>query len=720
VIFYDPRMARADSRIAELRELLHRANRAYYADAAPFMADSEFDRLLAELADLEARHPELADPNSPTQRVGGAPATGFAQVTHGVPMMSVDNTYSVDDLRAWWERCERSLGRPFAAVADPKVDGVAISLRYERGRLVQAATRGDGTVGDDVTRNVRAIDAVPLVLAAPAGSAVPAVLEVRGEIFMPDASFERINDERRRAGEPEFMNARNSTAGTLKSLDPAVVRSRGLSFVAHGAGRFEDVTLGGRPVATYHDFLRALRALGVPVSGTEVRCTSADECVAAIERFGATRAELPYAVDGMVVKVDAFADQRELGATAKAPRWAVAFKYPAERKPTVLRAIAWQVGKGGTLTPRATMDPVIIAGTRVQHATLHNIDEIHRKDIRIGDTVIVEKAGEIIPQVVEVDLSRRPNRSVPVEPPAGCPSCGEAVTKEGPKLFCTNAACPEQFRERLKWFVGRNQMDIDGLGERIVDQLVDSGMVKGFADVFRLDPARVAELTSESASKGGKAVVRKIGAKTAASIHASAEEAKGRGLARLLESLGIRHVGTASAKAFARAYPDLDALLAAGVEDLKEIPDIGEVTAPSIHADLHSAAMQRTFRELRAAGVSVTSPIYRARTAAGAGAQGSLFGDGGGDEAAAAGTAEGSPFAGKTVVLTGELERMDRRAATERLEELGAKVSGSVSKKTHLVIAGPGAGSKLAKARELGVEVWDEDRFLAALGVSPS
>jgi DNA ligase (NAD+) len=689
-------------RIDELRELLHRANRAYYVDAAPFMSDAEFDRLLAELAALESAHPERFDPNSPTQRVGGEPSTGFAQVTHRVPMMSVDNTYSTDDLRAWWDRCENALGHPFAAVADPKVDGVAISIRYEHGQLVQAATRGDGTVGDDVTRNVRAIDAVPLVLAASAGSPVPPVLEVRGEIFMPNASFERINDERRRAGEPEFMNARNSTAGTLKSLDPAVVRSRGLSFVAHGVGHVEDVTLDGRPVATYLDFLRALRALGIPVPGTEVRCTSADECVAAIERFGAARADLAYAVDGMVVKVDAFADRSALGVTAKSPRWAVAFKYPAERKPTVLRSIAWQVGKGGTLTPRATMDPVVIAGTKVQHATLHNIDEIHRKDLRIGDTVIVEKAGEIIPQVVEVDLSKRPADALPVEPPAACPSCGEPVTKEGPKLFCTNAACPEQFRERLKWFVGRNQMDIDGLGEKIVDQLLDAGLVRGFADVFRLDPARVAELTSESVTKSGKRVVRKIGGKTAESIVAGAEQAKGRGMARLLESLGIRHMGTASAKAFARAYPDIDALRTASPEDLMQIHDIGEVTAPSIHADLHSPAMDRTLRELRDAGVSMASTTFRARDEARDGSPSGTPGD--------------ADFAGKTVVLTGELESLDRRTATERLEALGAKVTGSVSKNTHLVIAGPGAGSKLAKATELGIEVWDEARLLRALG----
>jgi DNA ligase (NAD+) len=685
-------------RIDELRELLHRANRAYYVDAAPFMSDAEFDRLLAELAALEAAHPERFDPNSPTQRIGGEPSTGFVQVTHRVPMMSVDNTYSTDDLRAWWDRCEKALGHSFAAVADPKVDGVAISIRYEHGRLVQAATRGDGTTGDDVTRNVRAIDAVPLVLAAPEGAALPPVLEVRGEIFMPNASFERINDERRRAGEPEFMNARNSTAGTLKSLDPAVVRSRGLSFVAHGVGHVEDVTLDGRPVATYLDFLRALRTLGIPVPGTEVRCTSADECVAAIERFGAARADLAYAVDGMVVKVDAFADRAALGVTAKSPRWAVAFKYPAERKPTVLRSIAWQVGKGGTLTPRATMDPVVIAGTKVQHATLHNIDEIHRKDLRIGDTVIVEKAGEIIPQVVEVDRAKRPADALPVEPPAACPSCGEPVTKEGPKLFCTNAACPEQFRERLKWFVGRNQMDIDGLGEKIVDQLLDAGLVRGFADVFRLDPARVAELTSESVTKSGKRVVRKIGGKTAESIVAGAEQAKGRGMARLLESLGIRHMGTASAKAFARAYPDIDALRTASPEDLMQIHDIGEVTAPSIHADLHSPAMDRTLRELRDTGVSMASTSFQARVAS------------------APDTPSDAFFAGKTVVLTGELESLDRRTATERLEALGAKVTGSVSKNTHLVIAGPGAGSKLAKATELGIEVWDEARLLSALG----
>ena len=388
--------------------------------------------------------------------------------------------------------------------------------------------------------------------------------------------------------------------------------------------------LRGHAVDTYHNFLLALRAFGVPVSGLAVRCESAEQCVAEIERFANARAELPYTVDGMVVKVDAFADQRELGVTAKAPRWAVAFKYPAEKKPTILTRIDWQVGKGGTLTPRASMEPVVIAGSKVQHASLHNIDEIHRKDIRIGDTVIVEKAGEIIPQVVEVDLSKRPAHATPVEPPTVCPSCGEAVTKEGPKLYCTNAACPAQFSERLKWFVARGQMDIDGLGDKIVDALIKDGLIKSFADVFTLDAAKVAALTSESTNKAGKVVVRKIGDK---------------------------------------------------------------ITAASIHAELHSGAMQRAFTELRAAGVSTVSPMYSATREAPA----------------------DSPFAGQTVVLTGELVQMDRRAAMEKLESLGAKVSGSVSKKTNLVIAGPGAGSKLAKAQELGVPVWDEAQFMAAI-----
>jgi DNA ligase (NAD+) len=669
-------------RAAELKDLLERANVAYYADAAPFMADSEYDALLAELAEIERRHPELADPHGPVARVGGRPSEGFESVAHRVPMQSVDNTYSIDDFRAWYERCESTLGEAPVLVADPKIDGVAISLRYERGELVQAVTRGDGEKGDDVTANVKPIRSVPLRLRGQA----PQVLEVRGEIFMPNASFDSVNERRVKKGEALFVNARNATAGTLKSLDPSVVRDRGLRFIMHGLGQVE-----GLQAATYWDLVQACRGMGIPVSSRTQRCQGVEQAVQAIEGFAAERASLDHAVDGMVVKVDRLDFRERLGSTSKAPRWAVAFKYPAERKPTKLVKVEWQVGKGGTLTPRATMEPVFVGGTTVRHATLHNIDEIRRKDIRVGDTVVVEKAGEIIPQVVEVVMADRPKSAAPIEPPSRCPSCGEQVEQEGPKVFCRNAACPDQFRERLKWFVGRDQMDIEGLGEVIVDQLVDAGLVKRYSDLFTLDAARLAGLESETVNRKGETVVRRLGDKTAASIVASAEAAKGRGLARVLASLGLRLIGAAAAKTLARAFPDAEALLAAKEADFEALPDFGEITAKSLAHDLDRADVRRMFSDLAKAGVDLKSPLHRAEAA------------------------EDSPFAGKTVVLTGTLEHFDRSALTERLESLGAKVSGSVSKKTHLVIAGAEAGSKLDKARELGVPVWDEAELLRHL-----
>ena len=668
-------------RAAELRDLLERANVAYYVDAAPFMADSEYDTLLAELGELERRHPELADPSSPTVRVGGAPVEGFESVAHRVPMRSVDNTYSIEDFRAWYRRCAEALGHEPAVVADPKIDGVAISIRWERGLLVQAVTRGDGERGDDVTSNVRPIRSVPLKLRGHA----PEVLEVRGEIFMPNAAFEAVNARREKLGEALFANARNATAGTLKTLDPAAVRDRGLRFLMHGLGETRGLGDG-----TYWDLLQACRKLGIPVSPRSVRCGSEQAAVDAIEAFGADRPSLDFAVDGMVVKVDRLADREALGSTSKAPRWAVAFKYPAERKPTKLVKVEWQVGKGGTLTPRATMEPVFVGGTTVRHATLHNIEEIRRKDIRVGDTVVVEKAGEIIPQVVEVVVAERPKSAVPIEPPSKCPSCGEHVEQEGPKVFCRNAACPDQFRERLKWFVGRDQMDIEGLGEVIVDQLVDAGLVKRYSDLFTLDAARLAGLESETVNRKGETVVRRLGEKTAASIVASADAAKGRGLARVLASLGLRLIGAAAAKTLARAFPDAEALLAAKEADFEALPDFGEITAKSLAHDLARADVRRMFADLAKAGVDLKSPLHSAAAA-------------------------NSPFAGKTVVLTGTLEHFDRSTLTERLEALGAKVSGSVSKKTHLVIAGAEAGSKLDKARELGVQVWDEAELLRHL-----
>ncbi|MFO0872873.1 MAG: NAD-dependent DNA ligase LigA [Phycisphaerales bacterium] len=740
-------------RILELRELLGRANRAYYVDAAPIMPDSEFDALLTELATLESKHPELDDPDSPARRVGGALLDGFATVRHASPMQSIDNTYSIADLRAWGERVVRGLGAapedeahgampglPFEGsspeadaprkqgsrardpargpgapavrfVCDPKVDGVAISLRYEGGRLVQAVTRGDGEKGDDVTANVRAIRAVPLVLSQPegagarrggAGRSLPQLVEIRGEIYMPNAEFERINREREREGEPLFANARNSTAGTLKNLDPGIVASRRLAFVAHGRGEVR-----GAEVESYSQFMDLVRRWGVPTSRLARTCDTIDEVVAAVESFGAGRSSLPYGVDGMVVKVDRFDQQERLGSTSKAPRWAIAFKYPAEQARTKLLKVEWQVGKGGTLTPRATMAPVFVAGTTVQHATLHNIEEIRRKDIRVGDTVVIEKAGEIIPQVVRPIVEERTGREAPIEPPARCPACDGNVEQDGPKLFCVNPECPAQFREKLKWFVGRDQMDIDGMGEKLVDQLCDKGLVGHFADIFALTREQLLGL-------------ERMGEKSADNLVAALAEARGRGLARVLAGLGIRHIGATAAKTLARRFPDADALLAASRDDLEALPDFGEVTAADLHEYLQSAPARETFRRLARAGVTLTSPLYRPPSespragSSDAQARGVEVPDG---APTALSDPSSGPFAGKTIVLTGTLERYERSELRDLLESLGAKVTGSVSKKTDLVIAGESAGSKLDKARELGVEVWDEPALLKALAV---
>ena len=697
------------ARIHELRDLLTRANTAYYADAAPFMSDAEFDTLLAELASLEAAHPELADPNSPTQRVGGAALEGeFETRKHRAPMLSVDNTYSVDEMRVWYQRCADALGGGggatgggelgglFAApagpalFADPKVDGLAISLRYELGALVEAVTRGDGEKGDLVTSNVRAIRAIPLALRAPKTAkwgGIPPVLEVRGEIFMPVREFERINAERERHGEQLFANARNSCVGTLKNKDPKIVASRRLSFVAHGRGEGE----GLPALAAHSEFVAYLKELGVPVSTIGGKLESVDAAAHAIEDFAGKREKLDFAVDGMVVRIDRFDEQEKLGFTSKSPRWAVAFKYPAEQKETVLEKVEWQVGKGGTITPRATMKAVFVAGSTVKHATLHNIEEIQRRDLMIGDHVIVEKAGEIIPQVVRAVVEKRTGHETPIEAPTACPVCKGEVEREGPKLFCANPMCSARFRERLKWFVGRDQMNVDGLGDEIVDALVDAELVKDFADVFRLDALAVAR----ALAKGDKALAeierKGPGKRATGIIESAADAAKHRGLTRVLAGLGIKHVGASAAKTLARRFRNADELLAATEEDLLALDDFGEVTAKSVAAWLASDGAKHVFHDLAKAGVDFTSHEPKP-VEAGANA-----------------------FAGKTFVVTGTLEKFDRGAATEILERAGAKVAGSVSKKTSVVVAGAEAGSKLAKAQELGVEVWDEARLVEEL-----
>ena len=674
-------------RILELRALLDGANRAYYVDDQPVMTDSEFDALLRELQELESAHPDLYDPDSPSQRVGGEPIDGFRTVRHRVPMMSIDNTYSIEDLRAWHERVVKGLdGQEPHYVCDPKIDGVAVGLRYEKGSLVIAVSRGDGERGDDITAQVRTIRAIPLSLHAPAAT-LPAVLEVRGEVFMPFDEFDRINRARKKAGSQVFANARNATAGTLKSLDPRVVADRGLRFLAHGRGQFQGIG----DVETYWALLERLRGFGIPTSRHATSCPSIDAVVEAIESFRAERSGIGYAVDGMVVRVDRFDRQQHLGATSKAPRWCIAFKYPAEQGVTVLQRVDWQVGKGGTLTPRATMVPVRLAGTTVSHATLHNIEEIQRKDIRIGDSVVVEKAGEIIPQVVRVETAARCGTEIPITAPQECPECHGVVEREGPKIYCVNPECPAQFREKLAWFCGRGQMDIDGLGDKLVEQVITADLVHHFADLYELQVEQLAALTHEVTLPSGKTAHVPLGTPNANKVVAGIEQSKGRGLARVLAGLGIRHVGSTSARTLAVHFPDAGALMAATQEQLMELPDFGKITAATLHEHLQSPPARATFALLDAAGVDLTSREY--------------------GQAAPATTW----FTGKTIVLTGTLKQFPRPALKERLENLGAHVTSAVTGATDLVIAGDKPGSKYNTARDLGVEIWDETMLLKLL-----
>ena len=654
-------------RIHELRKLLDQANFDYYIEAEPTMGDSEYDRLIVELVSLEAAYPKQFDAASPTQRVGGQPSDGFKTVQHSVPMQSIDNTYTIDDLRLWCQRVTRTAGSESAYTCDPKIDGVAVSLRYEDGVLVSAVTRGDGERGDDVTVQIRTIRSVPLRLRG----VFPEVLEVRGEVFMPNTSFDAINAKREEQGEQLFANARNATSGTLKSLDPRVVEERKLAFLAHGRG---EVVTDKMP-ATWSKFVIMLRTLGIPVSDRLTTCTNFHDIEEIVTAFADQRHELGFGVDGMVVRVDSFIVQDELGSTSKSPRWCIAFKYPAQQGETKLTQVDWQVGKNGTLTPRATMDPIVLAGTTVRHATLHNIQEIRRKDIRVGDTVVVQKAGEIIPQIVEVHTSQRDGSQVPIEPPSRCPTCDGPVEKEGPKLYCVNPECPAQFREKVKWFAGRDQMDINGLGDKVVDQLIDAELVHHFADLYELTINDVMPLEG-------------FAEKSATSLIEAIQASKTRGLARVLAAVGIRLIGRATARNIAVAFPSLQSLQKASVDDFRVLQDFGDITAKILHKSLHSEQGRELFQRLASAGVVLECQEKESYV---------------------------HSLSGKTIVITGSIQGWDRKQLTEELEKLGAKVTGSVSLKTDIVIAGEKAGSKLARARELEVEVWDEKRLSLAL-----
>jgi DNA ligase (NAD+) len=771
----------AKSRVTALRAELHRANRAYYVDNTPFLSDQDYDEKLAQLAALEKRHPELDDPNSPTHRVGGEPIDGFIQRRHAVPMLSIDNTYNETEVRAWVKRMEAAAanaGDPPAGLfgaapespaltfaAEPKIDGVAISLRYEHGKLVHALTRGDGATGDDVTHNIRTIRAVPLELSNDA----PETLEVRGEIYLPKKEFERINTLREAEGEDLFANPRNACAGTLKQLDPREVAKRKLGFIAHGRGELSNDHFAD----SHSGFLNRLRELGFPINEITL-CRTADDILAAINRFDAQRHDREYAVDGMVVRVNSYALQQSLGTTSKSPRWVIAYKYPAERKVTVLEKIEAQVGKTGKITPRATLSPVFLAGTTVKHATLHNFGLVRQKDLREGDRVIVEKAGEIIPQVIGLapqdhsppchDTAVRGSvvpdpqplaeahdaasegsivaRGAPFIPSPHCPVChGEIEIEYDPDdsapenettRRCVNPECPAQIREKLIWFTGRKQMDIEGLGEKTVDQIrADSSIpLNTFADIFRL-------AAKEPTPEGGERyryreqliALERMGEKKVDNLFDGIEKAKSRGMARLLGSLGIRHVGTTTGKLLAQRFPNIAALRKAAHDerrlrpkslkkpeaeelgfpaDTQDRPEtgLGVDTAPVVAKYLLSDAATRMFQDLDSLGVSLESKEFVDRPA-----QHRL-------EAGATKDTAANAFVGKTIVLTGTLTNYDRQTLTEKLESLGAKVTGSVSKKTHLVIAGESAGSKLEKANELGIEVWDEARLTEALDAS--
>lgn len=660
-----------EQRLKRLRDELNRHNYLYYVQATPEISDREYDRMMQELIELEAAHPEMITPDSPSQRVGGEPIEGFATVEHAVPMMSIDNTYDESSVREFDERVRKALGGEQAAyVLEPKVDGVSASLRYEDGVLTLAATRGDGRRGDDVTANIRTIRSIPLRLT---GGEIPRIVEIRGEIYMPNAEFQRINKQREAAGESLFANPRNATAGTLKQLDSRVVAGRRLAFVAHGLGQIDPM-----PAETYWEWIKLLKKWKVPVAEHTRYARNVDEAIAGIEEFAKVRGNLAYQTDGMVVKVDSLTQRQNLGATSKAPRWVIAFKYPAEQMQTILRDVRWQVGKGGNLTPVADLDPVFVAGSTVRRATLHNIEQIERLGLMIGDTVVIEKAGEVIPYVVQAVPEKRPKDAKGIMPPTECPSCGGGVEKEAgaPYIRCTNPACPAQLKERVRWFCGRNQMDIENLGEALVDQLVDGGLVKTYADLYRLTKDQLAGL-------------ERMGQKSAQNVVEGIAASRSRDLDRLLAGLGIRHVGGRVAHVLAVHFGSLDAIGNATRDELSSVNEIGPTIAESVHGFFHSEAGQEIIRQLQAVGIN---PKMEKPASA------------------------NQPLVGQTIVVTGTLQHFDRKQIEDLIVRLGGKAAGSVSKKTSFVVAGESAGSKLSKAKMLGIPVLSEAEFTARIG----
>lgn len=654
-----------------MREAIHYHDYRYYVLDDPEIPDAEYDRLLRELQDLEAKYPELVTPDSPTQRVGAAPLEAFAKVRRDVPMLSLANAFTEDELRAFDRRVREGLGVERVTYnAEPKLDGVAISLMYRDGVFVQGATRGDGVVGEDITQNLRTVNQVPLRLR---GAGWPRVLEVRGEVYMPLASFEAINREALARGDRPFANPRNAAAGGLRQLDPRVTAARRLELFCYGTGKVE----GGRLPARQHEVVARLRDWGFPVCPEGRVVEGPEGCHAYYEALGARRDALAYEIDGCVFKVDDIAGQERLGYVSRAPRWAVAYKFAPKEEATVLRAIEFQVGRTGVLTPVARLEPVHVGGVTVTNATLHNVALVEKLDLRVGDTVIVRRAGDVIPQVMGVIESRRPKGAKRFKVPEHCPACGSAVVRgEGDVVAqCSGGLfCPAQRKQAIRHFAARRAMDIDGLGDKLIDQLVERGMVESPADLYALDAAQLAGLDR---------MAERSGAKLARAIDRSRETT----LARFLYALGIPAVGEATASELAREFGDLDAVMAADEERLQAVQDIGPVVAGNIAAFFREEHNREVIRRLREYGVHWPAPARAPRRETG--------------------------LAGKTFVLTGTLESLTRDEAKERLEALGAKVTGSVSRKTDYVVAGAEPGSKLARAEELGVTVLDEKAFLS-------
>ncbi len=664
------------ARAEQLRESIRRHEHLYYVLSKPEISDPEFDAQERELREIEAAHPELISRDSPTQRVGGAPLSEFSPVVHEEAMLSLENTYSEEEVREFESRVRRQLGEtPLSYVAEPKVDGLSLSVTYENGLLTRAVTRGDGKTGDDVTENARTIRSVPLALLAPRlGIAVPKLLEARGEVYLPRSVFAQINDERTRNGEEPFVNPRNAASGAMKLLDPRQVKGRGLELFLYSLVRVSE-----GEVKTHTDALALMRALGLRTNPEIKACASLDAALAHCAYLRQKRDSLDYDIDGVVVKIDSLSLQRELGSTSKFPRWAIAYKFPAERATTRLLAIDVQVGRTGKLTPVAHLEPVFVSGTTVARATLHNAEEVARKDIRVGDLVVVERGGEVIPKVVEVVLSERSASSEPFAMPKTCPVCGTRVASIAGEvdLRCPNASCQAQIEERIKHYARRQAMDIEGLGDILVGLLVETGAVRNIADLYTLDVATLARL-------------ERMGEKSALNVIASIERSRGAGLQRLLFGLGVRFVGERAAELLSRRFGSMDALVQASREEIDAVPEIGDAVVASLREWFDAPQNKNLIDRLKEAGVlmaSVSGAPPQPRTL------------------------EGLQF-----VLTGVLPSMDRNQAKRLIEGRGGRVTSSVSSKTSYIVAGDDAGSKLDKARTLGIAVLDEAGLKRLLG----